>query len=161
MALEDRDIFKAIWEKFPDQPIEFVMAQYAKAKRINMEIERLTNWEMEEEPEDEPEEDVTEVEVEEAKPVRRRRLSRRGFKVKPEDSITDDAIYCCICGEERQSLTAKHLAKHDVTVEEYKRACGFPENQPLMSRKRLAKSKEIIERAQQARLEKRKQNERD
>ena len=40
MALDDKDIFMAIFNKFSDQPIEFVMAQYEKAKILNMEIER-------------------------------------------------------------------------------------------------------------------------
>lgn len=155
MALEDRDIFMAICDRCEDQPIEFVMAQYAKAKRLNREIERQTAWEIDSAFNEEPEEPATEVEVEEVVAVPRKKLTRRSFKVKPEDSITEDVIYCCICGEERQSLTAKHLAKHDVTVEEYKRVCGFPPDQPLMSGKRLAKSKEVIARAQKARIEKR------
>lgn len=154
MALEDRDIFNAICERFSDQPIEFVMAQYAKAKRLNMEIERLTSWE----PDDDMESGngaECEAGVDEAPAPVKKKLTKRRFIINPRDSITEDAIFCCICGEQRQSLTAKHLAKHDVTVEEYKRVCGFPPEQPLMSGKRLAQSKEIIARAQQARLAKR------
>lgn len=156
MALDDRDIFKAIWERFPDQPVEFVMEQYAKARRLNMEIERSINQtsEIETTPEIEEEASV-DVEIDAAPVAQRRKLNKRRFKVKPEDSITDDAIYCCVCGEKLQSLTVKHLAKHETTPEEYKKVCGFPANLPLMSHKRLAKSKEIIERAQQARLAKR------
>ena len=40
MALEDKDLFSAIFNKYSDQPIEFVMEQYEKAKNINLEIER-------------------------------------------------------------------------------------------------------------------------
>ena len=40
MALEDRDIFTAIFAKYSDQPIEFVMEQYEKAKLLNMAIEK-------------------------------------------------------------------------------------------------------------------------
>lgn len=40
MALEDRDIFAAICSRCSDQPIEFIMEQYEKAKRINMDIEK-------------------------------------------------------------------------------------------------------------------------
>ena len=32
MALEDKDIFNAIFNKYSDQPIEFIMEQYEKAK---------------------------------------------------------------------------------------------------------------------------------
>lgn len=154
MALEDREIFKAICERFADQPIEFVMLQYAKAKRINMEIERQAGTEyMEEEPVEEEVIDTVAVEEEAAPP--RKRWNKRSLKIKPQDSITEDVIYCCLCGEARQSLTAKHLAKHGISVADYKKLCGFPPNQRLMSNKRLAKSKEIIAHAQQARLEKR------
>ena len=38
MALEDRDIFTAIFEKYRYQPIEFVMEQYEKEKLLNMAI---------------------------------------------------------------------------------------------------------------------------
>ena len=40
MPLEDRDIFTAIFAKYSDQPIEFVMEQYEKAKLLNMAIEK-------------------------------------------------------------------------------------------------------------------------
>ena len=40
MALEDKDIFNAIFNKYSDQPIEFIMEQYEKAKVLNMAIER-------------------------------------------------------------------------------------------------------------------------
>lgn len=159
MALEDRDLFMAICERFADQPIEFIMAQYAKAKRMNMEIERMLAWDPDDDSETEEEVDIEEVE-EEPTPAPKK-LNKRRFKVRPEDSITYDSIKCCICGEERQSLTAKHLAKHGTTVEEYKRACGFEPDKPLMSGKRLAKSKEVIARAQQARLEKRQAREQE
>ncbi|MBD5553333.1 MAG: MucR family transcriptional regulator [Desulfovibrio sp.] len=152
MALEDRDIFQAICTRFADQPIEFIMTQYAQAKRMNMEIERMLAWDLDDDSENEEELDI--VETEDVASPAKRRLNKRSFKVKPEDSITEDYIRCCICGEERQSLTAKHLAKHDVTVEEYKRACGFEPDKPLMSGKRLKKSKDVIARAQKARLEK-------
>lgn len=40
MDLGDRDIFAAIFAKYSDQPIEFVMEQYEKAKLLNMAIEK-------------------------------------------------------------------------------------------------------------------------
>ena len=43
MPLEDKDIFNAVFEKYRDQPIEFVMAQYEKAKLLNREIELRLN----------------------------------------------------------------------------------------------------------------------
>lgn len=154
MALEDKEIFWAVCEKFADQPMEFIMAQYAKAKRMNMEIERLTHWDITEPEEPEEEEIVTESEVEQVEEAPKKKLTKRRFIIDPAVSITDDAITCCICGAQFQSLTKKHLAKHDTTPEEYKRVCGFPPSTPLMSKKHFEKSQQIITRAQQARLNK-------
>lgn len=156
MALEDKDIFAAICARFADQPIEFIMEQYEKAKLMNLTIEKrieqaLKPMEFEPEPEAE---DVAAIEVEAESEPAKKKYTRRKLKVKPQNSITEDAIFCCICGEPRQNLTARHLSLHDITVPEYKKLCGFADNMPLMSGKRLAKSREIISRAQQARLDK-------
>lgn len=155
MPLEDRDIFLAICERFADQPIEFVMEQYEKAKLINIAIEQRigTSTASVETPREEPVV-IVEEEMEEPAAKAKKKYTRRMLKVKPQDAITDTDIFCCICGEKRQNLTARHLANHDITVEEYKKLCGYPADMPLMSRKRLAKSKEIIKRAQKARLDK-------
>lgn len=153
MALEDKDIFAAICSRCSDQPIEFIMEQYEKAKRLNMDIEkRIGNGDT---AENAPECDVAASETTEEAAPPKKKYTRRMLKVKPQDSITDDAIFCCICGEERQSLTQKHLACHDISVEDYKKLCGYSPDQPLMSNRRLARSKEIIARAQQARIDKR------
>lgn len=154
MALEDRDIFLGICNRSSDMSIEAIMAQYEKAKLLNMEIEKRIGQNLEENTE--PAQEVKEVEIDEI-PVcepPKKKYTRRSLKVKPQDSITDDLIYCCICGEGRQNLTSTHLNLHDITVEDYKKLCGYDANQPLMSNKRLARSREIIAMAQQRRLEK-------
>lgn len=155
MALDDKDIFNAICNLNAGQPIDMIMAQYEKAKRMNMEIERRSMSIDDPELEAAHEPASAEMEIVEEILPPKKKYTRRQLRVKPQDAITEDAIFCCICGEERQSLTAKHLATHDITVEEYKKLCGYPSDQPLMSGRRLAKSKEIIARAQQARLDKR------
>lgn len=153
MALEDRDIFAAICSRCSDQPIEFIMEQYEKAKRLNMDIEkRLDNGNGSEST---PECEAAAAEITEIVEPPKKKYTRRMLKVKPQDAITDDAIFCCICGEARQSLTQKHLACHDISVQDYKTLCNYPQDKPLMSNKRLARSKEIIARAQQARIDKR------
>ena len=40
MALEDKDLFEAIFKKYGNQSIDFVMEQYEKAKLLNMAIEK-------------------------------------------------------------------------------------------------------------------------
>lgn len=147
MALEDRDIFLAVCERFSDKPMDYIMTQYALARKMN----RLIEKDMEAEEEDICECETVEV-AEEAAPAKR--YTKRSLRVKPQDAITDDSIFCCICGLERQTLSAKHIATHGLTVDEYKKLCGYPEDQKLMSRRQLAKSREIINKAQQARMEK-------
>lgn len=155
MPLEDRDLFQAVWERFSDQPIEVVMEQYEKARRLNLDIEkRMGAIQPVDQAGTETVQEVVEEEKSEAV-APRKKYTRRNLKVKPEAAITDTSITCCLCGAERQSLTAKHLAAHDISVEEYKKLCGYSPDQPLMSRQRHEKSRENIVRAQRARINKR------
>lgn len=152
MALEDKDIFNAICNRYKDQPMDFIMEQYALARKINMEIEKQAA-QYNEVAESRP---VTETEpIQEDTPAPApKRYTKRNLVIKPQEAITDDSIVCCICGLERQNLTSKHLAAHGLTIEEYKKLCGYGPDQKLMSRRRLAKSREIIGIAQQARMDK-------
>ncbi|WP_337530493.1 MucR family transcriptional regulator, partial [Desulfovibrio sp.] len=67
----------------------------------------------------------------------------------------DNTITCCLCGKAACSLTSRHLANHGINVEEYKYLCGYPSEQKLMSRNFEAKMRRNVQRAQQARKEKR------
>lgn len=154
MALDDKDIFEAICKRYADQPIEFIMEQYEKAKRLNLQIERRLGDENVNAPAEPVAVKESEVVVEAVEEVPHKKYTRRDLKVKPQNAITEECVICCLCGAQRQSLTATHLATHDISVEEYKKLCGYAPNQKLMSGRRLAKSKEIIGRAQKARLEK-------
>lgn len=157
MALDDRDLFMAICNKYPDQKMDFIMDQYEKAKLMNLSIERKISEAVVQPAPDPAAEEVVEV-VETAAEVTppKKRYTKRMLKVKPQDAVTDDVIFCCICGEPKQNLTVTHLKGHDITPEDYRKLCDYPPKMPLMSKKRLAKSKEVIVRAQKARLAKRK-----
>lgn len=154
MALDDKDIFQAICERYKDQPIEFIMAEYEKARRINMEIEQRAAPVFQQYVSLSQDQTMEDARYSEEAEQPKKKYSRRNFVVKAQDAITEDAIYCCICGAQRQTLTSRHLAMHGLSVEDYKKLCGYPQEQALMSGKRLVKSKEIIARAQQARLDK-------
>lgn len=137
MALADKDIFNAICEQNPGKPIEYIMKQYEIALRMNREIEKNSDREN----------DANEIVQEQKK------YTRRGLKIKPRNSILEDVVYCCICGEPRQAITSRHLATHGITVEDYKKLCGFAPSQSLMSEKRLKKSREATAMARNARHE--------
>lgn len=164
MALEDKDIFNAIFNKYSDQPIEFIMEQYEKAKILNMAIERRINAQAEQPvkveeaapaalpPVGEP------LPVEEEKkpaPAPKKIFTKADLVFNPAEAITDNTITCCLCGKEACSLTSRHLSSHGINVEEYKYLCGYPSEQKLMSRNFEAKMRRNVQRAQQARKEKR------
>ncbi|MBQ3060183.1 MAG: MucR family transcriptional regulator [Desulfovibrio sp.] len=150
MALNDKDIFNAVFARFSDQPIEFIMEQYEKARKLNIEIEnRQQTPAGEQAPAEKNAETPAEAPAVEAAP--KKKYTKRMLKVKPEEAIQEDYIACCICGEQKKVLTSAHFAKHDITVEGYKKLCGYDAKQPLMSKKREEFSKVIIARAQAAR----------
>nr|WP_294508880.1 MucR family transcriptional regulator [uncultured Bilophila sp.] len=70
---------------------------------------------------------------------------------KPEEAIGDNTVQCCICGKAFQNLSAKHIQDHELTVEEYKKLCGYGREQKLISRNLLAKLQENVQKAQEAR----------
>jgi predicted transcriptional regulator len=81
--------------------------------------------------------------------------TKRSLKVKPEDAIKKDAIFCCICGKSMASINARHLASHNgLTKEGYLKLCGYPADQALMSLNFLAKMKVQVQKAQKARVKK-------
>lgn len=84
-------------------------------------------------------------------PAPKKRYTRRSLVAKPEEAIGDDTVQCCICGKVFHSLTTKHIQSHDLTVEEYKRLCGYSPEQKLISRNLLAKLQENVQKAQEAR----------
>ncbi len=80
MALEDRDIFAAICSRCSDQPIEFIMEQYEKAKRINMDIEkRIDNGDTVEES---PECALAAAEIIEKVESPKKKYTRRKLKIR-------------------------------------------------------------------------------
>ena len=144
--LDDKDIFNAVFSRNPNEPIEVIMHEYEKARSMNAEIEkRLSGCSC----------DIVNAEqisAEASEPQKeRKRYTRRMLKVKPEEAIGEDIIRCCICGKEGQIITAKHLEKHGISVEDYKRLCRYPSDQMLMSKNRERFTRELVVRAQEAR----------
>ena len=153
MPLEDKDIFNAVFEKYRDQPIEFVMAQYEKAKLLNREIELRLNALV-------PQGAVAQNAAAgaqspaESKPAPepvRKRPTKKDLVSDPEKAITDETITCCLCGQQFNTLTARHLKTHDISVEEYKYLCGYTSAQKLMSYNLAATMARNVQKAQAAR----------
>ncbi len=52
--------------------------------------------------------------------------------VDPKKSIRERSVVCLECGKQFKVLTKKHLAKHDLTPEEYKAKWGFKKSTSLV-----------------------------
>ena len=92
----------------------------------------------------------------EKKPVpQKKQYTQADLKFAPATAITDKSITCCLCGKQALTLTARHLAHHAISVEDYKKLCGYEPTQKLMAREYLAKMTDNARRAQEARAAKR------
>ncbi len=154
MPLEDKDIFNAVFERYRDQPIEFVMAQYEKALLINREIElRLNSLAVPQSAAAQSAAAGTQAAVEDkpAPEPARKRPTKKDLVTDPEKAITDETITCCLCGQQFNTLTARHLKLHDISVEEYKYICGYASTQKLMSYNLAATMARNVQKAQAAR----------
>lgn len=49
----------------------------------------------------------------------------------PKAAIKERSITCLICGKQMKVITAKHLASHDITPEEYRAKFGYKKGQAL------------------------------
>lgn len=153
MPLEDKDIFNAVFEKYRDQPIEFVMAQYEKAKLLNREIELRLNALAPQGAAAAQNAAGTQAAAEDkpAPEPARKRPTKKDLVADPETAITDETITCCLCGQQFNTLTARHLKMHDISVEEYKYLCGYTSAQKLMSYNLAATMARNVQKAQAAR----------
>ena len=150
--ITDAELLKLVMDRYPEQNTQFIIDQFTvlkagiiqannklavrdpnSAEPLEVQVSESESAPAEEQP------------VEQEAP--KKKYSRRDLKVKPAESITDKSIRCCLCGREFSSLTSRHLATHDITVEDYKKLCGFDPEQALMSKEQYIKMKKNIEKA--------------
>ena len=139
MMISDAELLKLVMDRYPEQPAQFLIEKFtvmkagliqANNKLGGMDSEALS-------------ESLCCAED-----------TRRNLVVKPEEAISEQEIACCICGKTFQNLTTKHIQSHDLTVEEYKKLCGYGPEQKLISSKLLNKLQANVLKAQQAREKK-------
>lgn len=143
--VSDEALLKMIMEKHPDQDAEFIVGQFDIYKKMLLHVGTAT---VENPMEAVCAEETPAAPVEETK---KKRITKRSLKVKPETAIQDDQILCCVCGNTYKSLTATHLKAHGLTPEEYRKVCGYPADQSLMSRNNLVKVRAAVQEAQKVR----------
>ena len=156
MMISDAELLKLVMDRYPEQPVSFLIEQFtlmkagliqANNKLAGMDSEALS------------ESLCCEEEVQKEKNISepsapKKKYTRRNLVVKPEEAISEQEIACCICGKTFQNLTTKHIQSHDLTVEEYKKLCGYSPEQKLISSKLLNKLQANVLKAQQAREKK-------
>ena len=151
--ITDAELLKLVMDRYPEQNTQFIIDQFAalKAGIIQANNKLAVRDPNSTEPLDvqvcEPETVSVDEQPVEPQETPKKKYSKRDLKVKPVDSITDSSIRCCLCGREFSSLTSRHLAMHEISVEDYKKLCGFGPEQPLMSNSQYAKMKKNIEKA--------------
>ena len=134
--ITDAELLKLVMDRFPEANTDGIVEQFSLLK-----VGLLGQQGVEEQSISATDED----------PAPKKRYTRRSLVVKPEEAIGDDTVQCCICGKAFQNLNAKHIRLHGLTVEEYKKLCGYGPGQKLISRNLLAKLQENVQKAQNAR----------
>ena len=155
--ISDAELLKLVMDRYPEQPAQFLIEQFtfmkagliqANNKLAGLDAEGLAESMCG------SEEFQKGEQAEPAAP--KKKYTKRNLVVKPEEAISEQEIACCICGKTFQNLTAKHIQSHDLTVEEYKKLCGYAPDQKLISAKLLNKLQANVLKAQPAREKKQK-----
>ena len=156
MMISDAELLKLVMDRYPEQPAQFLIEQFtvmkagliqANNKLAGMDSEALSESLC-------CEEEVQKEKNDSEPSAPKKKYTRRNLVVKPEEAISEQEIACCICGKTFQNLTTKHIQSHDLTVEEYKKLCGYGPEQKLISSKLLNKLQANVLKAQQAREKK-------
>lgn len=156
--ISDTDLLKLVMDRYPEQPMPFLIDQFTVMKAGLIQANnKLATLEQEGCGEaflwgDEAAKDESLSETVAPK----KKYTKRSLVVKPEDAISEEEITCCICGKSFQNLTTKHIESHDLSVEEYKKLCGYAPDQKLISSKLLNKLQSNVLKAQKAREKKQK-----
>ena len=75
----------------------------------------------------------------------KKKFTKRSLVVRPEEAIGDDVVQCCLVRPGFQNLTAKHLLSHGISVDEYKKLCGYVPEQKLICKNLLEKLQENVQ----------------
>lgn len=144
--ITDAELLKMVMERFPEADTDSIVQQFSLLKAGVLQANaRLSASDAGQE--NTEGQDIPPVEPSASK----KRYTRRSLVAKPEEALGEEHVQCCLCGRAFQNLTAKHLLAHGLTVEEYKRLCGYAPDQRLVSSKLLVRLQENARKAQRAR----------
>ena len=153
--INDAELLKLVMDRYPEQTAPFILEQFTifKAGLIQANT-KLAAMGVEEKPIDAVDTAPSELSHTPEVQAPKKKFTKRNLVAKPEEAITAESVQCCICGKTFQNLTAKHLLTHGITVEEYKKLCGYAPEQRLICSNLLEKLQENVQKAQRSRGQK-------
>ena len=151
--ISDAELLKLVMERYPEQPSTFIIEQFTALKAGLIQANNKLAVMGMEETVAEPValEEPVEPAAEPAEPAPKKKFTKRNLVVHPEEAVSETSVQCCLCGRVFQNLTAKHLLSHGISVEEYKKLCGYAPEQKLICRNLLEKLQENVQKAQRSR----------
>ena len=166
MAVSDDFLFKTLYDRLPDRPVEDVIQEYAKAKiamlKAEEEIRSKTLHIGTQSSEQDIEQHVNAKEVtdELSSTVEPSGIDEIPIDVEytsddlernPQNAIGDNYIICCLCGAEMKSLSRHLKTHHSISPEKYREICGYGKDIVLMSRNAALAAKERLSTARGSR----------
>lgn len=157
--IKDSELLKLVMEKYPEQPFDFILEQFTIFKAGLIEANgKLTERDKAENIVESAKIEVTQDTVSEAEtdmpPAPRKKYTRRNLVAKPEEAIGKEFVECCLCGRKVQNLTARHLLSHGISMDEYKKLCGYAPDQKLICGNFMEKLQKNVLRAYNSRKKK-------
>ena len=151
--IKDSELLKLIMD--PEQPFNFILEQFTIFKAGLIEANgKLAERDMVEDIAESAKIETTQDAVSEpetdmppAQP--KKKYTRRNLVAKPEEFVE-----CCLCGRKVQSLTARHLLSHGISMDEYKKLCGYAPDQKLICGNLMEKLQKNVLRAYNSRKKK-------
>lgn len=137
MPITDEALLQLIFARNSGQPLEFIMAEFGKAKRLYQEQERqIAQGNDPQTIEVEAVQTIAELpSADNNKEAPKKRFTKRSLKVDPKTAITDESITCCLCGKQYKVLNKRHLAAHGIDSPDYMKLCDYPVDTLLMAKK--------------------------
>ncbi|MBO4299979.1 MAG: MucR family transcriptional regulator [Desulfovibrio sp.] len=159
MAVSDDFLFKTIYDRLQDRPIEEVIREYEKAKIAMLKAEEVIQSRAVSQGAEKNDPvlavpgqlPLPQVPCGENKAFTEVKYTSDDLKRNPQNAIGDNYIVCCLCGAEMRSLS-KHLkAHHSISPEKYREICGYDKDIVLMSRNAASAAKERLTTARESR----------
>lgn len=157
--IKDSELLKLIMERYSEQPFGFILEQFTIFKAGLIEANgKLAERDMVEDIAESAKIETTQDAVSETEtdmlPAPGKKYTRRNLVAKPEEAIGKEFVECCLCSKKVQNLTARHLSSHGISMDEYKKLCGYAPDQKLICGNLMEKLQKNALRAHNSRKKK-------